>query len=122
MPGYLSYIVPSVTFRLFIYPMKNRILSVLLGLVFALCAVAATATSLLIHIDVNSTDKILVEGKPATMATLAAVVGSLIKDKEHTAVEIKVPEKMEKAKVEAIKDACRKAGIALFSMSTKPGS
>ena len=101
--------------------MKNKILSVLFSLVFASTAIAATATGLLIHIDVASSDKILVEGKSATVATLPAVVGSLITDKEHTVVEIKVPEKMEKAKVEAIKDACRKAGISLFSLSTKPG-
>jgi biopolymer transport protein ExbD len=102
--------------------MKNKILSVMFGLVLASVAFATAATGLLIHIDVIAPDKILVEGKAATVATLPVVVGSLIKDKEHTAVEIKVPEKMEAAKVEAIKDACRKAGISLFSVATKPGS
>ena len=102
--------------------MKNTILGVLLGLLLATGALAATAAATLIHIDVISAEKILVEGKSASVATLPAAVGSLIKDKDHTAVEIKVPEKMDKAKVEEIKNACRKAGIALFSLTTKPGS
>ena len=102
--------------------MKNKTLSVLFGLVLATLAFAATTTGLLIHIDVTSPDKILVEGKPATVATLPTVVGSLITDKEHTAVEIKVPERMEKSKVEEIKNACRKAGISLLSISMKPGA
>jgi biopolymer transport protein ExbD len=51
---------------------------------------------------------------------LSSVVSSLVQDKEHTAVEIKVSEKTDKAKVEEIKEACRKAGISLFSIATKP--
>jgi biopolymer transport protein ExbD len=100
--------------------MKNKIHRVLLVLALATSALAAAAVSTLIHIDVISPDKIVVEGKAASVATLPAVVGSLVKDKEHTAVEIKVPAKMEQKKVEEIKDACRKAGISLFSISTKP--
>jgi biopolymer transport protein ExbD len=104
----------------FIHPMKNKIHSVLLALVLATGAMAATAAATLIHIDVISADQIVVEGKPASVATLPAVVSSLVKDKEHTAVEIKVSEKMDKAKVEEIKNACRKAGISLFSLTAKP--
>ncbi len=54
------------------------------------------ASSLLITIDVISPDKIMGEEKTASAATLSAMVSSLIKDKEHMAVELKVPEKMEK--------------------------
>ena len=89
-------------------------------LALAASALAATAVATLIHIDVISAEKIVVEGKSASVATLPAVVGGFIKDKDHTAVEIKVPATMDKAKVEEIKDACRKAGITLFSLSTKP--
>ena len=102
--------------------MKYRILSVLLGLALATSTLAATAAATLIHIDVISPEKILVEGKAASVATLSVVLGGLVKDKDHTAVEIKVPEKMDKAKVEDIKNACRKVGISLFSLSTKPGA
>jgi biopolymer transport protein ExbD len=101
--------------------MKNKILSVLLFvLAIATSTWAATATGKLIRIELTTPDKIMVDGKPATLATLSAVVSSLVQDKEHTAVEIKVPEKMDKAKIEEIKAACRKAGISLFSIATKP--
>lgn len=100
--------------------MKKSVLGLLLGIILATVAFAAAAAGLLIHIDVISADNIMVEGKSATVATLSSTVGALVKDREHTAVEIKVPEKMDKAKVEAIKAECRKAGISLFSLSTKP--
>ena len=99
--------------------MKNKILCAFFALAIAVSAVAATAVGKLIHIELTAPDKIFVDGKPATTATLTTVVSSLIQDKEHTAVEIKAPEKMDKAKIEEIKEACRKAGISLFSISTK---
>ncbi len=100
--------------------MKNKVFSVLFVLVIATSTFAATAVGKLIHIELTAPDKILVDGKSATLATLSSVVGGLVQDKEHTAVEIKVPEKADKAKVEEIKEACRKAGISLFSIATKP--
>jgi len=100
--------------------MKNRIFCAFLVLAIATSTLAATAVGKLIHIELTAPDKILVDGKPATPATLTAVVGGLVQDKEHTAVEIKAPEKTDKAKIEEIKEACRKAGISLFSIATKP--
>ena len=88
-------------------------------LVLATGVMAATEVGTVIHVDVTSAEKMTVESKPATLATLSAMVGGLIKDKEHTVVEIKVPANLPKASVEQIKDACRKSGITLFSMATK---
>ena len=112
---------PHLSKTLLPHLMKKLFHCLLLGLALAVVTFAADAVGKVIHIDVTSTDKMVVEGKPASVANLTAVVSSLVQDREHTAVEIKVPEKMEAAKVEEIKAACRKAGIALFSMATKPG-
>ena len=100
--------------------MKKRVLGFLFSIILATGAFAAAAAGLLIHIDVISSDNILVEGKSVTVATLSSTVGALVTDREHTAVELKFPAKLEQAKVEEIKAACRKAGISLFSISTKP--
>ena len=100
--------------------MRKHIQTILFALLFAASALAAAVdTGLVIHIDVDSADKMTVEGKPATKVNLSALVTSLVQDKEHTAVEIKVPGTLDKAAVEQIKNACRKAGISLFSVVTK---
>ena len=103
--------------------MRKHILTVLFALLFAASALAAAVdTGLVIHIDVDSAEKMSVEGKPATSANMSALVASLIQDKEHTAVELKIPSTLDKASVEKIKNGCRKAGISLFSVVTKPSS
>jgi len=99
--------------------MKNYLRSILLALAVTVGALAATATGTVIHVDVTSLEKMTVENQAASLATLTTVVGSLVKDKDHTAVEIKVPANLDSAKVEQIKAACRKTGIYLVSIATK---
>ena len=41
-------------------------------------------------------------------------------DKDHTAVELEYPEKLDSAVLEKIKEACRKAGVACFAIVVKP--
>jgi biopolymer transport protein ExbD len=103
--------------------MRKHIQTVLFALLFAVSALSGTVdTGLVIHVDVVSVEKMSVEGKPATSTTLSALVASLVQDKDHTAVEISVPSNLDKAALEQIKNGCRKAGISLFSVVTKPAS
>src|SRR3954468_23563997 len=100
--------------------MRKHILALLFALFSAVSALAgAVDTGLVIHIDVESAEKMSVEGKSATSTTMSALVASLIQDKEHTAVELKVPKTLDNAAIEKIKNGCRKAGISLFSVVTK---
>ena len=99
--------------------MKNLIRRVLLALALTAGVLTAAEVGTVIHIDVTSVENITVENQPASLATLTSVVGSLVKDKNHTVVEIKTPANLDKATVERIKDACRRTGVTLFSMATK---
>lgn len=99
--------------------MKKYLLGLLFALALAARALAATAAGTVIHVDVTSADKMTVETQSASLVTLTAVVGSLVKDKDHTAVEIKVPANLDAATVEQIKAACRKTGIYLISIAKK---
>lgn len=101
--------------------MKKLFQSALLAftLLVTVCAVAVEVGTL-IHLDIDSAGNVLVEGKATPSASLSASVAALVRDKDHTAVELKFPEKLDNATLEKIKEACRKAGVSRFAIVVKP--
>ena len=101
--------------------MKTLIRLVLFVMVVAAVAFAGEqAVGQVLHIEVDAAGKVAVDGKPASMAALSATVGSSVQDKEHTAVELKIPENLDKATVDQIMNACRRAGILNSLRSGSP--
>jgi biopolymer transport protein ExbD len=92
-------------------------------LVFAIAAGAFTAVAEMaqvIHVTAVSAVKTVVEGTPVAASVLTSAIGSLVQDKEHVSVELSVPARLDKAAVEQIMNACRRARISKFTLVTKP--
>jgi biopolymer transport protein ExbD len=101
--------------------MKRISKIVVLLLAFAVGSFAAAVAEIqLIHVAVDPAGKIMVDGRPVAMASLSSTVSSSIKDKEHTVVELKIPENLPPATFDQIKEACRAAGVAKYSIVRIP--
>ncbi|HEY9154921.1 MAG TPA: biopolymer transporter ExbD [Opitutaceae bacterium] len=71
-----------------------------------------------VHIAIDASGKVQVDGKSASVPAITALLNGVVKDKEHTAVEIRVPAGVSQATIDQVKDACRRAGLSKFSIVT----
>ncbi|PTY05720.1 hypothetical protein DB347_15260 [Opitutaceae bacterium EW11] len=79
----------------------------------------SAALGTLIHINLHGDGGLSVEGQRTTPSTLTVVMSQLVTDRDHTAVEISVPQDAPKSDVEQLMDSCRKAGISRFSLAKR---
>ncbi len=91
------------------------LLGMLVGAVFALAA-----DGLVIHLKVDAKGAVTVEGAPTPLAQLTPAIARLVKDKNHTAIEIVTPESIDRQFLEQIMDACRRSGVSRFAINSRP--